>query len=100
MMKYNELNIGELYVLDPNKFYQCVDIQRGIKFHEDEDVIVKLTNLTYNNSTCFGKLCTKIFNKYNESVGELQFSIHDILKEINNDNHGLNFAEIIHESKK
>lgn len=100
MMKYNELNIGELYVLDPNKFYWCVDIQRGIKFHEDEDVIVKLTNLTYNNSTCFGKLCTKIFNKYNESVGELQFSIHDILKEINNDNHGLNFAEIIHEYKK
>lgn len=74
-----EFEIGKYYVLNPDKFYFSIDLQRSVKFINP--VIVKVTH-TSTFGIIFGTLVdVGLFRNDIDTTNEIEFISEDILRE-------------------
>ncbi len=73
-----ELKFGEKYLLNSNKYYFCIPIQRGVKFRGN--VAVEFTSRAdTKNGICFGKLIDIGGQDY-VTDNEIEFYENDVIE--------------------
>lgn len=70
-----KIEFGELYVLKKDSEYWIVNIQRMMKFTDDNPIVVKLEH-SFCNKLFFGHLQ----NEASQNEIEIEFSISDIVE--------------------